>query len=141
MPFAWLSWLVWGSFLAALLIVAADAMFAVAIIIGIAFVVFQFVAKLQRYAWFRHCYSPDRLRGLAGEQEIEITPEHLYESGPNRTVTWKWENYSSIYETLDYVLIYPTPVNSVIIPKKAFSSDAHRSNFVRLVQECIDKKR
>jgi hypothetical protein len=81
------------------------------------------------------------LQGLAGEQRVEITEEHLRETAPNRDVTWRWQDYSSVHETPTHVFIRPTPINTVIIPRSAFSSDAARSELVSFIEACIEKRR
>ena len=125
----------------ALLLVSADAFPNVLLVALIAFIVLQTVASLQRRLWLRRNYSDDRLRGLAGEQSVEITEEHLRETAPNRDVTWQWQDYSSIHETPTHVFIKPTPINTVIIPRSVFSSDSRRSEFVSFVKACIEKKK
>jgi len=132
---------VWGLFFGALLLVSADAFPNVLLVAFIAFIVLQTIASLQRRLWLRRNYSDDRLRGLAGEQSVEITEEHLRETAPNRDVTWRWQEYSTIHETPSHVLIKPTPMNTVIIPHSAFSSGAARSELVSFVKACIEKKK
>ena len=141
LPFAQLTWLVWGLFFAALLLVAGESLPNVLLVAFIAFIIFQVVASLQRRVWLRCNYSLDRLRGLAGEQHLEITEEHLHERTPNRDVTWQWQDYSAIHDTPSHVFIKPTPINTVIIPHSAFSSDAQRSELVALVDRAIAAKK
>jgi hypothetical protein len=141
LPFAWLSWLVWGLFLATLLVVSSDALTNVMLVAFIAFICFQMVAALQCRLWLRFNYSNERVRGLAGEQHVEITEEHLRETAPNRDVVWKWQDYSGVYDTPTHVFIKPTPINTVIIPHSVFSSEAERSDFVAAVRTYIEKKK
>jgi hypothetical protein len=141
LPFAQVTWLVWGLFFAALVLVAGDAFAYVLLVAFMAFIIFQTVASLQRRLWLRCNYSADRLRGLAGEQHLEITEEHLRETAPNRDVTWHWQDYSSIHDTPSHVFIKPTPINTVIIPHSVFSSDAARAELVSFVKGCIERKR
>jgi hypothetical protein len=128
-------------FFGALLIASGSGFPNTIVVALVALVLFQIVTRVQRRMWLRQYYSPDRVRGLAGEQHIEITADCLRETAPNRDVTWQWEEYSSIYETPTHVFIRPTPINSVIVPKTAFSSDSQRSELVALVKSCIEKKR
>ena len=141
LPFAWLSWLVWTVFFATLLFVSADALPNVMLVAFVAFICFQAVAGLHRRLWLRCNYSADRVRGLAGEQHVEISEDRLRETAPNRDVTWQWQDYSSIHETPSHVFIKPTPINTVIIPRSVFSSDSQRSEFVSFVRSCIEKKK
>jgi hypothetical protein len=141
LPFSWLSWTVWGAFLATLLVVSDDSLPVIIVVFAVAFILFQIAAKVQRHFWLRQCYTPAKLLGLGGDQQVEITPEYLRETAPNRDVTWKWENYSAMYETPTHIFIQPTPVNSVIIPKRVFSSDARRSELVALVKTYIETKK
>jgi hypothetical protein len=126
LPFGSLVFIIWGLFLAALVLVSGEAFPNVLLVAFVVFVVFQVIASLQRRRWLRGYYSPDRLQGLAGEQRVEITEEHLRETAPNRDVTWRWQDYSSVHETPTHVFIRPTPINTVIIPRSAFSSNAAR---------------
>ena len=139
--FARLSLIVWGLFFAALLVVSGDALPAVMLVAFVAFVLFQVVATLQRRLWLRYTFSADRLRGLAGDQHIEITDDHLCETAPNRDVTWSWEEYSSIVESTTHVFIKPTPINTIIIPSGAFISESQRAEVVAFVKHCIEKKK
>ena len=141
LPFGGLSWLVWGVFVAALLLVSGDAFPNVLVVVFIAFIMFQGVASLQRSAWLRRVHSAERLRGLAGPQHIEITEQHLRETAPNRDVTWQWQDHSTLYETPTHILIKPTPVNTVIIPRSAFASDAARVDLVSFVRMCIEQRK
>ena len=141
LPFAWLGWFVWGLLFVALLVVSGDALPSVMLVAFVGFVCFQAVAGLQRRLWLRRNYSADRVRGLAGEQHVEITEDHLRETAPNRDVTWQWQDYSTVHETPTHVFIKPTPINTVIIPRSAFSSDSQRSEFVSFVRSCIEKKK
>ncbi len=141
LPFSGVTWVVWGLFFAALLLVSGDAFPNVLLVAFIAFIIFQAVALLQRRLWLRCNYSAERLRGLADEQHVEITEEHLRETAPNRDVTWQWQDYSSIHDTPSHVFIKPTPINTVIIPHSAFGSDAARSELVSFVKACIEKKK
>jgi hypothetical protein len=140
LPFAGLSWGLWGVFFAALLLVSGDAFPNVLLVAIIAFIAFQVLASLQRRLWLRRTYSLEQLQGLAGEQQIEIAEEYLRETAPNRDVTWKWQGYSTVHDTPTHVFIKPTPINTVIVPHRAFSSDAARSECVSFVKTCIEKR-
>jgi hypothetical protein len=141
LPFGWLSWVVWIAFLVALLLFSDERFAVVLIIFAVAFTLFQIVAKAQRYLWLRQYYTPAKLLGLAGDQEVEITPEHLRERAPNRDVTWQWQEYSTLYETPSHIFIRPTPVNSVIIPKRVLSSETEVAELVALVARCCREAR
>lgn len=140
LPLAWVNVLLWAAFFAALVLLAGDSLSIIFIAALSAFVALQIVARLQRHLWSRRYYSADRLRGLAGQQQIEVTEHFLRETAPNRDVTWRWEDYSAIYETPTHLFIKPTPINTVIVPRSAFSSDSERSQFIALVKDCVDRK-
>ena len=140
-PFAQLTWIVWGLFFAALLLASGDAFPTALLTAVIAFIILQALAALQRGLWLRANYSEDRVRGLAGEQHVEITEENLRETAPNRDVIWEWQDYSTVYDTPTHLFIKPTPINTVIIPHSAFSSDAERSELVAAVKTYIEKKK
>jgi hypothetical protein len=140
LPFAGATWLVWTVFFAALLLVSGDALPNVLLVAFVAFIIFQTVASLQRRLWLRRYYSSDRLKGLAGEQHIEITDEHLRETAPNRDVTWQWQDYSTVHDGPSHVFIKPTPINTVIIPYSAFATEEARTQLVSFVKACIEKR-
>ena len=141
LPFARLGLIVWILFFATLLVVSGDALPAVMLVAFVAFVLFQGVATLQRRLWLRYTYSADRIPSSAGEQHIEITDDYLHEKASNREVTWKWEEYSSIVESTQYVFLKPTPINTVIIPSAAFTSDSQRAEVVAFVRHCIERRK
>ena len=141
LPFGGLVWVVWGLFVAALALVSGEALPNVLLVAFVAFIIFQAVAALQRRLLLRSGYSADRVRGLAGPQQIEITEEHLRETAPNRDVKWQWQDYSSVHDTSSHVFIKPTPTNTVTIPHSAFSSESQKSELVSFVKACIEKNK
>ncbi|MGI8982614.1 MAG: YcxB family protein [Pirellulaceae bacterium] len=108
---------------------------------GAALLVVGLFVSLPRIREWRLRKSIDKMYGegrnplLNGPRRIILTPLSLINSSPNSQLETRWSVIEKIVVTEQALYIYISSVSSVVVPRRAFTSDDHFQTFVHTAQE------
>lgn len=80
-------------------------------------------------------YGEGRNLLLYGPRRVGLTPQFINHSSPYHQSVTRWIVVEKVATTSDALYIYISSVSSVVIPRRAFSSDDHFQTFVRTAEE------
>jgi hypothetical protein len=76
-----------------------------------------------------------RNRSLLGRREITMTPVDLCAASELRSTTVRWKAVERIEEDLQYLYIYVSSLEAIIIPRRAFAGDSDFEAFAAGVRK------
>ena len=80
-------------------------------------------------------YAEGKNAGMLGPHTVELGEEWLTESSSEREVRTRWRAAERVAVTDTHVFLYVTGFSAVIVPVRAFSSEAERAAFVALANQ------
>ena len=80
-------------------------------------------------------YGEGRNLLLYGPRRVGLTPQFLNNSSPYSQSVTRWIAVEKIVVAGDALYIYISSVSSVVVPRRAFTSDDHFRTFVHTTQE------
>lgn len=111
------------------------------IVVGIALalvIVLPFFGRIQEWRLknaLQRMYGEGRNLLLIGPRRVGLTQQFLNNSSPYSQSVTRWSAIERIVVSNDAVYIYVSSVSSVVVPRRAFSSDEHFHTFARTAQE------
>jgi hypothetical protein len=76
-----------------------------------------------------------RNEGLIGHTKVILTPEAIVGQTSRGEEKLFWHSVNQVVETATCIYIYVSSMSAYIIPRRAFSSDEQRLNFISLVNQ------
>ena len=110
---------------------------AAAIVIALA-VVLPFYGRIHEYRLKKiveRMYGEGRNLLIYGPRRVSLSPQFLNSSSPYTQSVTRWVAIERVVVSADAVYIYNSGVSSVVVPRRAFSSDDHFQTFVHTAQE------
>lgn len=92
--------------------------------------VYLFYLRSARRRILEGMFAEGKNRGLLGPKEITLTPVEITAAGDLRSTTIRWKGVERIVETDTQVLIYCGALDAVVVPRRAFASDADLAAWV-----------
>lgn len=80
-------------------------------------------------------YGEGRNLLLYGPRRVALTPQFLNSSSPYAQSVTRWVAIEKIVVSVDALYSYISSVSSVVVPRRAFTSDDHFQTFVHTAQE------
>lgn len=111
------------------------------IAVGIAIalvIVLPFFGRIQEWRLknaLQRMYGEGRNLLLIGPRRVGLSPQFLNNSSAYSQSVTRWIAIEKIVVSKDAVYIYISSVSSVVVPRRAFSSDEHFQSFVHTAQE------
>lgn len=96
-----------------------------------------FPRRVERLA-LRHTarmYAEGRNAGLLGPHRLELEPEWLVERSPLREVRTHWRAVEKVVLEREHIFIYVSGFTAVIVPVRAFASEAQRHALLAAIEE------
>ncbi len=110
---------------------------AVALVIAVAFVLVRYPQiherQLRRLA--ERMYGEGRNLMVFGPRRVGLTPQFVNSSSPYTQSVTRWVAIEKIVVSADALYLYNSAVSSVMVPRRAFTSDDHFQTFVHAAQE------
>jgi hypothetical protein len=102
---------------------------------GIALVFLPHLHRMNVRNLVSKMYAEGRNLVLYGPRRVSLTPQLLNYSSPYTQSVTRWVAIEKIVTVAEALYIYNSAVSSIIIPRRAFSSDDHFQTFVHTAQE------
>jgi hypothetical protein len=74
-------------------------------------------------------------KGMANSTTISIDPDGLEASNGLSSSTLSWFAIEKISITAEYVFLYVSAMNAVVIPRRAFTTETQRQECIQLLQQ------
>ncbi len=110
---------------------------AAAIVIAL-IVVLPFYGRIHEYRLkeiVERMYGEGRNLLIYGPRRVSLSPQFLNSSSPYTQSVTRWVAIERVVVSADAVYIYNSGVSSVVVPRRAFTSDDHFQTFVHTAQE------
>ncbi len=88
------------------------------------------VAALARASTERS-YREGKNRGLLGPHRVTVDAEWLTEATDEREHRTRWRAMEKVERAGEYVFLYVSGFSAVVVPERAFASEAEAEDFVR----------
>ncbi|MBI5295700.1 MAG: YcxB family protein [Chloroflexi bacterium] len=85
--------------------------------------------------------SPKDLSSLQLQKQLKIDDDWVEIRSPDTEHRWRWKALNQIGVTSDFIFIFSQTVVSIIIPKRAFSTEQSFIEFGRMMVELKEKNR
>jgi hypothetical protein len=82
-------------------------------------------------------YAEGRNAGMLGPTTVTIEPEWLSEASSEREVRTRWRSVERMDLTAEHIFLYVTGFSAVIVPTRAFASEADKNAFIELARSLL----
>lgn len=79
-------------------------------------------------------YGEGKNAGMLGPHAVTLEPQWLAETSSEREVRTRWRSVERLALTDAHIFLYVTGFSAVIVPLRAFASEAEKSAFLELAQ-------
>jgi len=69
-----------------------------------------------------------------GKMSVELTKEHVVETGPAEERRVKWSAVEKIAATEGYLFVYVSPIAAIVVPRRAFDTRDEFVSFVNMAK-------
>ncbi len=66
---------------------------------------------------------------------VHVDDEGITRTSPLGSLFRRWRGVTAVHRTDEYLFVSPTPVDAVIVPRRAFASDEEWDAFVEFVED------
>ncbi|MFZ3589673.1 YcxB family protein [Bacillus sp. DJP31] len=76
---------------------------------------------------------------ILGKREMTLTSEGIFDEGETNSTKSQWSTIEKFMDTDDYFFIYNSSVSAYIVPKRTFTKEEDRAEFVKFIEQSINK--
>jgi len=79
-------------------------------------------------------------KAILGHQTISLTPDNIFVKSPVGESKYTWASIDKIAQNDQFIFVYISSINAIVIPRKAFSTNSSLQEFMNYLNLYREKK-